>query len=74
MNAALAKWDVVVARHGWPRILATDDPERGGRLATFVLYLLDDTELVSASVRNYVWGCHGRQVVELLREVASRFV
>ena len=56
VQSALAKWDVVCSRHHWPRIIASDDPARGGKLATFVLYMVDDTELSADSIVNYVWG------------------
>ena len=42
--------------HGWSPVIHTDDPLRGGKLAAFVLYLLDKTDLVWGSIANYVWG------------------
>ena len=36
--------------------MATDSDTRGGRLAAYVLYLTDQTELVFASIDAYVWG------------------
>jgi len=56
VRAALAHWDVVRARHGWGRILVTDDPTRGGKLATFTMYLVHATELAYSSISNYTWG------------------
>ena len=56
VRASLAHWDAVRARHGWGRILVTDDPTRGGKLATFVAYLAYETELAYSSISNYVWG------------------
>eukprot|EP00964_Phaeocystis_antarctica_P101158 scaffold66659_cov72-Phaeocystis_antarctica.AAC.2 len=41
---------------GWPRLILSDDSERGGKLATFVLYMAEDTDLVGASISNYVWA------------------
>ena len=46
---------MVRARYGWPRLILSDDSERGGKLATFVLYMAEDTNLVGASISNYVW-------------------
>ena len=43
IHAALAHWDAVRARFGWPRVILSDDSERGGKLATFVLYMTEDT-------------------------------
>ena len=48
IHAALAHWDAVPARFGWPRVILSDDSERGGKLATFVLYRGEDTDLVGA--------------------------
>lgn len=56
IRAALGHWDLVRARHGWSRILVTDDPERGGKLATLLLYFVDETELVYSSIANYIWA------------------
>ena len=49
-------WKPVAAEHGWEEIIATDDPERGGKLATFVLRMLDNTALVADSIGTYVWA------------------
>ena len=35
---------------------SSDDAERGGKLATFVLHMAEDTNLVGASISNYVWA------------------
>jgi hypothetical protein len=56
IQAALSHWDVIRARYGWPRLILSDDSERGGKLATFVLYMAEDTDLVGASISNYVWA------------------
>ena len=56
VRAALGHWDTVRARHGWARIIATDDQARGGKLASFVLYFIDETELGYSSISNYVWA------------------
>ena len=56
ISAALTHWDVVVRRHVWPRLIAADDPMRGGKLATFVSFLVHETELKATSISNYVWA------------------
>ena len=56
IGTALKKWDVVRTRHGWERVIRTDDLSRGGKLATFVMYMVDDTELGGASISNYTWA------------------
>ena len=49
-------WKPVAEANGWDEIIATDDPERGGKLATFVLSMLDNTALVADSIGTYVWA------------------
>ena len=56
IQAALSHWDTVRARYSWPRVILSDDGERGGKLATFVLHMAEDTNLVGASISNYVWA------------------
>ena len=56
ISAALGHWSVVALRHVWPRLIAADDPMRGGKLATFVSYLVHETTLKATSISNYVWG------------------
>ena len=56
VSAALGHWDVVAARHGWPRIIVSDDLSRGGKLATLVIYMVEETDLVASSIANYVWA------------------
>ena len=56
VQAAVKIWRAVADVRGWPHIIATDDPDRGGKLVTFVLHMLTDTDLVWGSVQTYVWG------------------
>ena len=56
VNAALGHWDAARAPHGWPRIIPSDDLLRGGKLAAFALYLVDQTLLGFASISNYLWA------------------
>ena len=56
VHSAEVHWKKVCDTHGWPYLLPTDFDGRGGRLAAFVLYLTDDTELVYSSIDSYVWG------------------
>jgi hypothetical protein len=46
----------VCSAYGWERVLRTDDPLRGGKLAAFVLHMTTKTTLVYGSIENYVWG------------------
>ena len=56
VKAALGHWDQCREAHGWERLVLTDDPIRGAKMATLVLYLIDNTNLVYASVVGYVWA------------------
>ena len=56
ISAALGHWRVVCSRHGWPELILTDDRLRGGKLATFMMYLCDETDLAGASIGNYTWA------------------
>ena len=56
IQAALGHWRVVCSRHGWPEIIVTDDPTRGGKLSTFMMYMCDETDLAGVSIGNYVWA------------------
>ena len=56
MRAARGHWLTVAERHMWPRIIIADDPLRGGKLATFVSYLVYETEIKATSISNYVWA------------------
>ena len=56
VQAALGHWRPVALRHGWDDIILSDDPGRGGKLATFVMEMARDTSLAYGSISNYVWG------------------
>lgn len=56
VNAALGHWRVLTSRHRWPEVIASDDPSRGGKLAAFALYLLDEAKLAGTSISNYLWA------------------
>ena len=56
IKSALGHWDQIVATYGWPRIIASDDPTRGAKLATWVCALVRDTTLTASSIGNYVWA------------------
>ena len=56
VSAGVAIWCTVCALYGWERILRTDDPRRGGKLAAFVLHMTTKTRLVYGSIEQYVWG------------------
>ena len=39
VSDGVAIWGAVCAAYGWERVLRTDDPLRGGKLAAFVLHI-----------------------------------
>lgn len=56
VHSAMAIWRPLAELHGWPTVMETDDPDRGGKLAAFVMKMVDDTSLVFKSIEGYVWG------------------
>ena len=54
--AGFRRWSAFAAELGWDSLISSGDPTRGGRLAAWVLSLLDDTTLVYNSISTYVWG------------------
>jgi hypothetical protein len=56
VSAALGHWRPVCRRFGWPDLILSDDPSRGGKMASFVLGMAEDTSLSYGSISNYVWG------------------
>ena len=40
----------------WDEVLRSDDSERGGKLATFVVHMARNTELGFESISSYLWG------------------
>ena len=56
VQAALGHWRPVCGRFGWPELILSDDPSRGGKLASFVMSMAEDTSLSYGSISNYVWG------------------
>ena len=66
INSGLKHWFPVAERQGWPRIIATDDPERGGKLVAATIDMVDDTTLTFSSIENYLWGI--RSYMKLQRQ------
>jgi hypothetical protein len=56
VSASLSRWRPVAEQFEWPVVISADDPRRGGKLATFVMLMVDETELTYKSIENYVWG------------------
>ena len=71
VNAARTHWATVCEKYGWEEVIPSDDSCRGGKLAAFVLYLADDTDLAYESISSYVWGL--RAWMKLQRQVDPIF-
>ena len=56
VDSALKRWSVFSSKHGWEPLLADDDKGRGGKMASWVLCMVDETELSFKSIVNYIWG------------------
>ena len=57
VNRATDIWNVVCSLFGWETLILTGDPERGAKLASFVIYMVDHhSELVYDTIVSYVWG------------------
>ena len=50
------KWQDFSARMGWRPDLQMDDPERGSKLAMWVMWLADNTKLTYHTISGYLWG------------------
>ena len=53
---SLHKWDEYCESRGWPTLMETGFSSRGGRLASWVTSMVDDTDLVYSSISTYLWG------------------
>ena len=62
--SAYSRWAAFSHDRGWSPLLRTGSRERGGRLAAWVLGMLDDTELVFSSISTYVWGVRTWHVLQ----------
>ena len=56
VNAGLKLWRAVAEQNGWPAIISTDDPLRGGKLITWVHSMVADSSLTYKSIDGYIWG------------------
>jgi hypothetical protein len=56
INGGMNKWRAVAAKHGWPALIESDDPRRGGKMVAFLHALCADTQLTWGSILNYTWG------------------
>jgi hypothetical protein len=50
------RWKVFCDANAWDPLIKTHEDDRGGKLVAWVLSMVDDTDLVYASIETYVWG------------------
>ena len=56
IKSAVKRWKALASTMLWHTVIATDDAERGGKLVTFVLDMVDDSTLAYATIEQYVGG------------------
>ena len=64
VHTAMNRWRAFCETRGWNPLLMTDFSERGGRLAAWILSMLDETALVYKSIVTYVWGVRTWQTLQ----------
>jgi hypothetical protein len=58
------KWEQFCYLHDWDPLILSRDPDRGGRMVSWIVSMCDDTELCYASISLYVWGMRSWQVLQ----------
>ena len=56
VRAGVKRWWVTCANRRFARVISTDDPERGAKLAAFVFDLITTTPLRGSTIVQYVYG------------------
>ena len=64
MMVGYRRWAAYCEARAWPTLLKTGDSSRGGKLAAWVTSMVDETELVYASISTYVWGVRSWMVLQ----------
>ena len=64
MMVGYRRWAAYCEARAWPTLLKTGDSSRGGKLAAWVTSMVDETELVYASISTYVWGVRAWMVLQ----------
>ena len=54
--AASKRWSAFCEGYQWDPLLGDTDTSRGGKIAAWVMSMMDETELVYKSIENYIWG------------------
>lgn len=57
VNAAMTIWREVADIFSWEHVIQTDDLQRGSKVASFIIYMVDHRrELTYDTIMSYVWG------------------
>ena len=64
VSSAMKVWREVCLDNQWPVIILTDDPDRGGKMVTFLMHMAADTALTWVSIQNYFWGMRTWQTLQ----------
>ena len=64
------RWTEFCDQRGWPHLMPNGLRARGGRMAAWILSMVDDTVLVFASISVYVWGMRTMHTLHHLSDPA----
>ena len=56
VRTGMRLWRQVADSRGWAHVIRTGDQHRGAKLVTFVMHLVENTELVWHSIEIYTWA------------------
>ena len=69
-NSGFKRWTDFCDIREWPHLMPNALPARGGRMAAWILSMIDDTALVFASISTYVWGMRTMHTLHHLSDPA----
>ena len=64
MMTSVARWSAHCQVYGWNPLMPSGFEERGGRMASWVLSMVDDTSLTAGSIGTYLWGMRAWHVLQ----------
>jgi hypothetical protein len=64
MMTGVARWSAHCQVYGWDPLMPSGFEERGGRMASWVLSMVDDTLLTAGSIGTYLWGMRAWHVLQ----------
>ena len=60
----VARWSAHCQQYGWDPLMPSGFSERGGRMASWILSMVDDTSLTAGSIGTYLWGMRAWHVLQ----------